>query len=88
MTLPPFVDVASLTEEQRITLMGRSVMEKLPDGQADKPIVVGFVVENQEKAERYKRLLKEQFPGIRIIDQKKDCPTPGLITVRIGSPLN
>lgn len=86
MQLPPFVDIASLTEDERITLMGRSVMEQ-PASSADKPIMVGFVVENEQKAAHYIRKLTEEFPGIRIIDQKKDCPFKGMITVRIGSPL-
>lgn len=86
MNLPPFVDVKSLTEEQRITLIGRSVMEA-PASSADKPIMVGFVVETGEKADRYIRKLKEEFPGIRLIDQVKDCPFKGMTTVRIGSPL-
>ena len=84
--LPPFVDIASLTEDERITMIGRSVMEA-PATSADAPIMVAFVVEDEEKARRYTQKLTEQFPGIRVIDQKKNCPAKGLITVRIGSPL-
>ena len=86
MTMPPFVDMGNRTEEERIMLIGRSVMG-VPRSSADKPIVVGFVVEDPEKAERYIQKLKENFPGIRIIDKIRDCPFKGVVTVKISSPL-
>ena len=54
---PVFADLHSLTEDQRIDLVGRCVMM----GQT-----TGFLVEDDEKADRYIKKLTERFPGVQI----------------------
>jgi len=78
-------DLYNLTENERIDLIGRSVMEG-PKTSADKPIMVAFVVDDHEKADRYIEKLKKKFPEIRIID-KFDGPVKDTVSVRITGPL-
>lgn len=80
-----FADLADLPEDQRIEAIGRLTMEG-PASSTDKPIMNGFIVETPSKAARYIAKLKEQFPGIRIIDQNPG-PLAGTVLVRIGPPL-
>jgi hypothetical protein len=79
-----FLDTHRLSEDQRIEMIGRSVMDA-PDTSADKPPMNGFVVEDDAKADRYIRKLQAKFPGIRIIDRNPHLM--GLILVRVGPPL-
>lgn len=80
-----FGDLYNLTEDERIDLIGRSVMEG-PKTSGDKPKMVAFVVENNKKADRYIRKLEKKFPGIRIID-RFDGGAYNTVTVRVGEPL-
>ena len=80
-----FFDLKRLNENERIDLIGRSVMDE-PASSADKPTMNGFIVENEAKADRYVAKLEKRFPGIRIISRGPG-PTPGLILIRVGPPL-
>ena len=77
------LDTHRLNENQRIDMIGRSVMDA-PQGSADKPPMNGFIVEDNAKADRYIRKLEARFPGIRIIDRQPF--TGGMILVRVGPP--
>ena len=60
--MSPYLDLYSLSENQRIELIGRSVMDA-PRSSADKPVVAAFVVEDEAKADRYISKLQKKFPG-------------------------
>ena len=79
------LDLHRLSENDRIELIGRSVMA-VPSSSADKPPLNGFIVETEEKADRYIRKLEKQFPGIRIVDRGPG-PAAGTVLVRIAGPL-
>jgi hypothetical protein len=78
-------DLHRLSENDRIKLIGESVMNA-PAGSGDKPPMNGFIVETEEKADRYIAKLLKRFPGIRIIDRQPG-PVVGTILVRVGPPL-
>lgn len=79
-----FIDLASQEENKRIETIGNAVMNA-PSSSADKPVTAGIIVEDDEKAERYIKKLKEKFPKIRIIGKTKG---PGsFITIKVGPPL-
>ena len=80
-----YADLYEYEEDDRIKLIGEFVMNG-PKSSGDKPIMVAFIVEDHEKAERYIRKLEEKFPGIRIID-RLDGPVQGMVTVSVGEPL-
>lgn len=84
--MPPYLDLHSLTENQRIEMIGKSVMDA-PRSSADQPLVAAFVVEDDVKADRYIAKLLKKFPSIRIIDRTPG-PVVGMsVTVRVGAPL-
>lgn len=80
-----YADIADFDEDTRIEIIGNAVMTT-PKSSADKPVVAAFVVENDEKADRYIGKLQERFPGIRIIDRFPG-PCADMVSVRIGPPL-
>jgi hypothetical protein len=80
-----YIDAASLNENDRIIMIGSSVM-KAPASSADKPLVAGFIVETDEKADRYIAKLQKRFPGIRVIDRNPG-PVADTVLVRVGPPL-
>ena len=80
-----FADIADFDEDTRIDMIGKATMSgKQTSG--EKPLVIGFVVENHSKADRYVKKLQKKFPTIRIID-RFDGPVPNTVTVRVGPPL-
>ena len=79
-----FLDTHRLNENDRIEMIGKSVMDA-PASSADKPPMNGFVVETDAKADRYIAKLQKRFPGIRVIDRNPFLN--GMILVRIGPPL-
>jgi hypothetical protein len=78
-------DLHRLEENDRIKLIGHSVMVA-PTSSTDKPIMNGFIVETEAKADRYIRKLEKMFPGIRVVDRTAG-PTPNTIFVRVAGPL-
>lgn len=76
-------DLHRLSENDRIKLIGQSVMQA-PQSSADPPKVTGFVVENDSKADRYIEKLQKRFPGLRVVDRQ---PLAGTILVRVAGPL-
>lgn len=62
-----------------------TTMSRQPTSAA-KPLVIGFIVEDHAKADRYVKKLREKFPTIRIID-RFDGPVANTVTVRVGPPL-
>jgi hypothetical protein len=83
--MPLYADLGDLPEDQRIEAIGKAVMGGSKSS-GDKPIMAAFVVEDDEKADRYIKKLQERFPGIRVIDRFKG-PVPGTISVRVAEPL-
>lgn len=80
-----YVDMYRLEENSRIKMIGEAALAG-PGNSASQPAVIGFIVETNEKADRYLRKLKKRFPTIRVIDRHPG-PTPGTIIVRVGPPL-
>lgn len=73
---PKYADLHHLTEDQRIELIGRKVME---DG-----AVCGVLVDDKPGvAGRYILKLKEKFPGLKVIDVFSG-PTKGVVTIKVG----
>ena len=80
-----FADIADHDEDTRIDMIGKATMSGKPTS-AEKPLIIGFVVEDHTKADRYVKKLQEKFPTIRIID-RFDGPIANTVTVRVGPPL-
>jgi hypothetical protein len=79
MNKPPFVDLHSLDEDDRIDMIGHRAI--------DHKDVVGFVVDDDgEKADRYIAKLMAKFPQIRVIARGKG-PTEGAYFVKVGPPV-
>ena len=81
-----YIDAAGLEEDSRIELIGKTVMSS-HSKTTDAPMKpIGFVVENDEKADRYIAKLKAKFPQIRVL---KRTPAPGnTVLVSLAGPLN
>jgi hypothetical protein len=79
------VDAHRFHEDDRIRLIGASVMGQ-PTSSTDRPVMNGFIVEDEAKADRYVRKLQGMFPGIRIVDRQPG-PTPNTILIRVAGPL-
>lgn len=78
----PILDLISLSEDQRITLIGTQAMkDKSEEG-------VGFIVDDDAKADRYIEKMKKEFPGIRVVLRMIITPESGLVFVRMGPPVN
>lgn len=74
-----FADLADRSEDSRIQIIGETAtIEKL---------VVGFIVEDNAKADRYVEKLKKQFPTIHIIQRGKG-PVAGSVMVQVGPQPN
>lgn len=80
-----FSDIADLEEDDRITAIGNHAFARKPSS-AEKPVVVGVIVDDSEKADRYVKKLKEKFPTIRIIDRNPG-PVAATVLIRVGPPL-
>ena len=80
-----FADISDHDEDTRIDMIGKATMSG-KQSSADKPLIIGFVVDDHEKADRYVKKLQEKFPTIRIID-RFDGPVPNVVTVRVAPPL-
>lgn len=73
-----YSDLADLPEDERIRIVGETVTLH---GKT-----VGLCVDDTPgKADRYKRKLRERFPGVVILDTKRG-PVKGVITIRVGLP--
>lgn len=73
--MPEYQDLGDYNEDSRITKIGNSVCSR--PGQ-----IIGFIVENDEKADRYLKKLKAQFPEIWLID--RSAAPGGTVLIRIG----
>jgi hypothetical protein len=80
-----FTDIADFDEDTRIDMIGKAAMSG-KQSSGEKPLIIGFVVDNHIKADRYIKKLREKFPTIRIID-RFDGPVQNTVTVRVGPPL-
>ncbi len=76
MSMPPYVDIASLEEDKRIDLIGHTVIEHQK--------TVAFITDSDPgKADRYIRKLTERFPGLVVLEQFPG-PVPNTIAVKVG----
>lgn len=80
-----FLDLHRMTDEQRIEIIGQTVMAG-PKSSGDKPIMVGVVVDNAAKAARYIAMMKDKFPAVRVIDQLP-MGIGETVAIRFGEPL-
>ena len=67
-----FADLADLPENDRIAIIAKAAEEH----------IVGFVVDDEPKADRYIDKLKA-YPLVRFIDRGKG-PVKGTVLVRVG----
>ena len=75
-----FADIADEDEDQRIRIIGHRAMVHKER--------VAFVTDSDEgKADRYIAKLKQQFPGIRILE-RGDGPVENTVYVKVGPPEN
>jgi hypothetical protein len=75
-----FMDVADHDEDRRIEMIGHQAMVHKK--------TVSFITDDEEgKAERYIRKLKERFPGICVIDRGKG-PVDKTVWVKVGPAPN
>ncbi|MGH3427947.1 MAG: hypothetical protein ACRDQZ_10340 [Mycobacteriales bacterium] len=73
--MTPYVDIASMPEDRRIDLIGhRAVVHKES---------VAFVVEDDEKADRYIAKLRDKYPTIQV-NSRGAGPVKGTIYVKVG----
>lgn len=77
-----FADLADMPEDERIAIIGRTVV--------DQQKTVGVCVDatltkgsSETKADRYKRKLTERFPGLVILSTEAG-PVKGVVTIRVG----
>ena len=77
--LKGFADVADLSEDDRIDVIGRTAIEKNQ--------VVGCVVDAAPaaKADRYIDKLRAKFPTLQIL-HRGPGPTPGTTLIKVGPP--
>jgi hypothetical protein len=69
-----YADLADLPEDDRITSIGKT---------AAAGNVVGVVVDDDAKADRYIKKLSRRFPNVRVIDRGAG-PVAGTVLVRVG----
>lgn len=69
-----YADLADLPEDKRIEIIAAT---------AARGEVVGFVVDDEPKADRYIMKLMKRFPACRIIDRRPG-PVAGTVLVRVG----
>lgn len=79
-----YTDLSHLSENDRITAIGRYVMAQ-PANTTDKPEIIGIALETKEKAERYQTKLLRKFPTIQIVDIAPGL-VPGTVLLRISGP--
>ena len=72
------------TEKEQIDVIGKYIMDA-PKSSADKPLIVGCVVEDQAKAERFIKLFKKHWPKVRVLDTSPSINNT--ILIRLGEPL-
>lgn len=78
MKAVPYADLHTLSEDDRITLAGKAVMNDR--------LTIGVLTDDEPgKPERYIAKLKERFPGIVIVGQWKG-PVKGCVTIKVGPP--
>ena len=76
-----YSDIADRDEDERIDIIAHHAIQH--------PQVVGFVVETDEKADRYIRKLQEKYPAIQILS-RGSLPDKGtvMVMVKVGPPVN
>lgn len=74
--LPPFIDAFSLAEDERCRVIGE---------QAASGKVVAFIVEDNEKADRYMRKVRALFPAVVELHRFAG-PVADTIAVKVGLP--
>lgn len=76
--MPKFASINNMPEDDRIILIGKTCMSRL--GQPGSGLI-GFLVEDSGKADRYVEKLTTAFPRLRVVDRNQ---TPGgTVLVRI-----
>lgn len=75
--LPPFIDAGSLSQTQRIKLIGRTVH--------DSKGVIGFIVDDKAKAAIYIKHLLMDYPDLVV---NRQMPFEGSILVQVSHKEN
>lgn len=73
----PFTDLYMLDEDKRIEIIGQSTVDnKMSENH------ICFIVDDDQKADRYIKKLQAKFPSIRVLNRVRG-PTPDSITVSL-----
>ncbi len=76
MSRPPiYADIADLGEDDRIVTIGNMAMTGK---------VVAFIVEDDEKADRYLGKLRAKFPRVTEVERLANVPITGVVSVKVG----
>ena len=78
-----YADLGDFKENDRCRLIAET-LKKHP-ANSEKPLVVGIVVETDEKADRYLQKIIALCPGAKEIGRFKG-PAAGMITFKVQSP--
>ncbi|MGN6206034.1 hypothetical protein [Humibacter sp.] len=71
-----YADLGDLSEDERITIIGRTVVER------GKTVAV-CVDDQPAKVARYIRKIRDRFPTIVVLSQSKG-PARGIVTIKLG----
>lgn len=75
MNKPPYLDLADLPENDRITAIGNMAMTGK---------VVAFIVEDDEKADRYLTKLRAKFPKVVEVERLPNVPIKDVVSIKVG----
>lgn len=70
-----YADIADLQEDERITVIGNMAMTGK---------VVAFIVEDDEKADRYLHKLREKFPKVVEVERLPNVPIKNVVSIKVG----
>ena len=71
-----YADLGDLSEDERITIIGRTVVER--------GMTVAVCVDDQPaNVARYIRKIRDRFPTVVVIEQFKG-PAKGIVTIKLG----
>lgn len=82
--LKGYADLHNLPENDRIKVICEYLMQA-PKGSDVQPLMIGVMVDNKEKADRYIAKINKRYPKVRVLDVKEGVL--GAVLIRLGEPL-
>lgn len=89
MTLKGYADISDRKEDDRIDIIGKTIMDNYRDHQGEKPFQCAVCVDYDgtgDKGTRYHNKIMKKFPQIRLIGRHAG-PSAGVETLILGGPL-